>query len=134
MAVFTHLTKAQIETFLSDAKVNHIASFEGILQGIDNTNYKIETAEGQKYILTVFENRIDQKDIPYFIGFMKHLSDNGVTCPLPVHLGKIDTKHAALFSFLDGRDVRQDDITPALCHELGILLAHTYIFLGKISR
>lgn len=130
MAVFTHLTKTQIENFLLESELTDLESFEGILQGVDNTNYKIETSGGQKYVLTVFENRINPKDIPYFIGFMKHLSDNGIICPFPVHLGKIDTKHAAIFSFLDGRDVKQDDITPTLCNELGILLARMHL-LGQ---
>ncbi|OFW87902.1 MAG: homoserine kinase [Alphaproteobacteria bacterium RIFCSPHIGHO2_12_FULL_45_9] len=130
MAVFTHLNREQVEKFLLESKLTDLKSFEGILQGVDNTNYKIETSGGRKYILTVFENRINPKDIPYFIGFMKHLSDGGITCPFPVHLGKIDTKHAAIFSFLDGRDVKQDDITPALCNELGILLARMHL-LGE---
>ncbi len=130
MAVFTLLTKYQIENFLSEAELTDLASFEGILQGVDNTNYKIEMTSGKKYILTVFENRINPDDIPYFIGFMKHLSDNGVTCPFPIHLGEINSKPAAIFSFLDGNDVKQNDITLPLCHELGILLGRMHI-LGQ---
>jgi homoserine kinase type II len=129
MAVFTLLTKAQIENFLLEAGLVDLMSFEGILQGIDNTNYKLETSR-KKYILTVFENRIHPDDIPYFIGYMKHLSDHGITCPFPVHRGKIVNKEAAIFSFLEGRDVKPDDITPALCHELGILLGRMHV-LGQ---
>lgn len=121
MAVFTHITKSQIENFLLESDLTDVVSYEGILQGVDNTNYKVVTANN-KYILTIFESRIDRKDIPFFIGYMKHLSNSGIICPDPLHFGDIDGKPAALFSFLDGRDVKPDDITPALCRELGILL------------
>lgn len=129
MAVFTHLNKSQIENFLLESNLVDLVSFDGILQGVDNTNYKLETSNG-KYILTVFESRIDPQDIPYFIGFMKHLSDGGITCPSPIHLGKIENKHAAILSFLEGRDVKPNDITPALCHELGIILGRMHL-LGQ---
>lgn len=129
MAVFTHLTKSQIENFLLESNLVDLVSFEGIVQGVDNTNYKIETAT-QKFILTVFENRIDRNDIPYFIAFMKFLSNNGITCPAPIYVGEIEDKIAATFTFLDGRDVQHTDITPTLCHELGILLAKMHL-LGQ---
>lgn len=129
MAVFTPLTQSQIEAFLSECNITDLHAYEGILQGIDNTNYKIQTLF-ENYILTVFENRINPADIPYFIGFMKHLSSHGITCPFPVHIGKIDNKHAAIFSFLDGRDVKTEDITPTLCQELGVLLGKMHQ-LGK---
>lgn len=129
MAVFTSLTKAQIENFLLETQMTDLVSFEGILQGVDNTNYKIETS-GHTYILTIFESRINPDDIPYFIGFMKHLSAHGITCPSPIHLGTIENKSAAIFSFLEGRDVQPADITPPLCHELGLLVGRMHV-LGQ---
>jgi len=145
MAVFTSLEKNDIENFLSHYDVAKLIHFEGILQGVDNTNYKIETTNG-KYILTIFENRIDPNDLPFFLNFMSHLKANGIVCPTPAHpspqpspmrgedLGGGDStilslknKPASLFSFLEGRDVKQNDITPALCHELGILLGKMHM-------
>ncbi len=142
MAVFTHLSKADIENFLGDYPVGHLLSFEGIAQGIDNTNYKIETSAG-KYVLTIFEKRINPDDLPFFLGFMNHLSHNGIICPAPLSalssplrgedLGEgdkfllIKNKPSALFNFLNGRDVKPDDITPVICHELGILLGKMHV-------
>jgi homoserine kinase type II len=145
MAVFTPLEKQDIQQFLSHYNVGELVRFEGILQGVDNTNYKIETTNG-KYILTIFENRIDPNDLPFFLNFMSHLKANGIVCPTPAHpspqpspmrgedLGGGDStilslknKPASLFSFLEGRDVKQNDITPALCHELGILLGKMHM-------
>lgn len=132
MAVFTHLTKDQIKDFLTHYKVGTLTSFEGILQGIDNTNYKIDTTTG-KYVLTVFESRINPDDLPFFLGYMQHLSDNGINCPAPVrrtdgqNTSTLSGKKATLFPFLEGRDVNHNDITPALCHEVGILLGKMHL-------
>ena len=61
MAVFTPVTQLELEEFISPAQLGQLVSFEGILQGVDNTNYKIETTTG-KYILTIFESRINPAD------------------------------------------------------------------------
>lgn len=121
MAVYTKVTKEQIENFLLESDLTDLVSYEGILQGVDNTNYKIETAGG-RFILTIFESRIDSNDIPFFLEFMAYLSAHGIICPSPTHQGDIEGKPAALFMFLEGRDVKPNDITPTICHELGILL------------
>lgn len=126
MAVFTHLTKDQIENFLASTDTGTLLNYEGIAQGIDNTNYKIQTSSG-KFILTVFESRIDPNDLPFFLDFMSHLSQNGITCPKSIYLSTIAGKPAALFTFLEGRDVQPDDITPTLCAEIGTLLAKMHI-------
>lgn len=155
MAVFTPLDRNDIEQALSYYNAGSLLAFEGILQGVDNTNYKIETTQG-KYILTIFESRIDPNDLPYFLNFMAHLSENGIVCPAPIppsssfrrrpesisiqsswtpafagvtnsSIIHIKSKPAALFSFLDGHDVKKMDITPALCYELGAVLGKMHI-------
>lgn len=139
MAVFTHLSKTDIENFLLDYPVKNLLSFEGIAQGIDNTNYKIETSAG-KYVLTIFEKRINPDDLPFFLGFMNHLSHSGIICPAPVprndgqNLSDVFGKKATLFPFLNGRDVKPDDITPPLCHELGILLGKMHVAGQKFNQ
>ena len=139
MAVFTHLSKADIENFLGHYPVGNLLSFEGIAQGIDNTNYKIETSAG-KYVLTIFEKRINPDDLPFFLGFMNHLSHNGIICPAPVtrndgqNLSDVFGKKTTLFPFLNGRDVKPDDITPIICHELGILLGKMHMAGQKFNQ
>ncbi len=159
MAVFTPLTHNQIENVLRDYSIGSLVEFEGILQGVDNTNYKIKTTNG-KYILTIFESRIDPNDIPFFLNFMSHLKTNGIVCPQPILLSSlpesrrdskaiqnmdspridavnsgndgncvsfINDKPACIFTFLEGNNLTQGDITPALCGELGTLLARLHI-------
>lgn len=132
MAVYTHLSEKEISAFLSNYAVGVLKNAEGIVQGIDNTNYKI-TSDSGRYILTIFEKRIDPDDLPFFLGFMDHLSKNGINCPPPVPAQNGNTvlqlagKPAALFPFLSGSNVDKKDITPQMCRELGVLLGKMHI-------
>lgn len=125
MAVYTSLTKDQIEAFLSPLDCGKLVSFDGILQGVENTNYKIVTDKDQ-YILTVFETRTNREDLPFFFNFMKHLNGKGIYCPFILASGEIEGKAAALISFLEGSNIAPDTITPQMCFETGILLARMH--------
>ena len=143
MAIFTPLTRDHIIALLDNYSIGTLVAYEGILQGVDNTNYKITTTQGQ-YILTIFESRIDPNDIPFFLNFMSHLKANGIVCPQPilpsslpessVNSGNdgncvffINDKPACLFTFLDGTNLSQNDITVNFCGELGTLLAQLHL-------
>ncbi|HOO50063.1 MAG TPA: homoserine kinase [Alphaproteobacteria bacterium] len=132
MAVYTRVSNQEISIFISEYPVGSFENAEGILQGIDNSNYKVETDLG-RFVLTIFEDRVNRDDLPYYLGFMEHLADQGILCPAPValHTGgvisEIGGKAAALFPFLDGRGVLDTDITPALCGELGEFLARMHM-------
>ena len=39
MGVFTHISKENLNTFLKDYNLKEVQSFEGINEGIQNTNY-----------------------------------------------------------------------------------------------
>lgn len=125
MAVYTNLSREQIEKFLSSCDCGTLVSYEGILQGVENTNYKIVT-DKDKFILTVFEARTNRKDLPFFFDFMKHLNDKGIYCPFILASGEIDGKAAALISFLEGANIAPETITPQMCFETGALLAHMH--------
>ena len=40
--------------------------------------------EEGKFILTIFEKRVDPQDLPFFMNLQKHLSENGFHCPVPI--------------------------------------------------
>lgn len=131
MAVFTHVTEPELSAFLDGYALGSLVSFEGIAQGVDNTNYKITTTRG-RYVLTLFESRIRVEDIPFFLGFTAHLAANDIACPGPMTDRRGETlrvlcgKPAALFPFLEGAPTDKADITPALCAQLGTLLARMH--------
>ena len=101
--------------------------FQGIQDGIENTNYFIKTKKG-KFILTIFENRVDSKEIPFFINLMKFLNKNDFISPKPIEnnegkiLNKFNTKKFILVNFLEGKP--KVNITHNDCYLIGDLIGN----------
>ena len=112
MAVFTKLNQDDIIDVQNIFGFSKIKNFKGIKKGIENTNYIINT-KSKKYILTIFENRVNNKDLPYFMKLMDALSKRGVKCPCPVknksgkYIFDLKRKKACLVSFLEGGDKKK---------------------------
>ena len=108
MAVYTKLNKEEIILILSDYPIGKLIEFQGIQDGIENTNYFIKTKKG-KFILTIFENRVNSKDIPFFINLMKFLNQNNFISPNPIEningeiLNNFKTKQYIIVNFLEGK-------------------------------
>ena len=68
MAVHTRLSKKDILDLLSVYKIGNLVNFSGIKEGIENTNYKITTTKNS-YVLTIFEERVNGKHLPFFFKF-----------------------------------------------------------------
>ena len=126
MAVFTKLEKNEIEDFLKDYSIGNLISFEGIVKGTENTNYKIITSKN-KYILTILEKRVQPEDLPFFMDLQNELAAHGFDCPLPVKnnkksiINKLKDKNAVIITFLEGENL--NNVMPAHCHELGLKIA-----------
>ena len=73
MAVYSPINESELLSFLEQYDIGSLIKFEGILEGIENTNYRITTSQND-YILTIFEKRVASKDIPFFINLKKHLA------------------------------------------------------------
>lgn len=138
MAVYTALSHAEIADFLKPYHVGELAHFQGIAEGIENTNYLIMTSssgrgEGQagKYILTIYERRVQTKDLPYFLALTEWLADRGIRCPRPVHssggatVRMLKHKPAALIHFLEGKN--NPEITPAHMTQVGETMARMHL-------
>jgi len=65
LAVYTKLNKVNIEEILSNYSIGKLKDFKGIEDGIENTNYFLLTNNG-KFILTIYEKRVQEKDLPFF--------------------------------------------------------------------
>ena len=66
MAVYTKINKKNILSIEKIFQIGKIISFKGIKKGIENTNYFLKTKK-HKFILTIFEKRVQSKDLPFFI-------------------------------------------------------------------
>ena len=126
MAVFTKLIKDDIETYLKDYSIGNLLSYEGILEGIENTNYKITTSNNN-YILTIFEKRVNPEELPFFINLQRKLTIHGFDCPLPIEnnngsiINNLKGKSAVIISFLNGKQLQS--ILPIHCREVGSMIA-----------
>jgi len=126
MAVFTKLEKNEIEDFLKDYSIGKLISFEGIVKGTENTNYKIITTKN-KYILTILEKRVQPEDLPFFMDLQNELAAHGFDCPLPVKnnkksiINKLKDKNAVIITFLQGENLT--NVMPEHCYELGLKIA-----------
>ena len=75
MAVYTSVNNSELNKFLQQYNLGNLISFKGILDGIENSNYVINTEKG-KFILTLFEKRVNPNDLPFFMNLQIHLSQN----------------------------------------------------------
>ena len=130
MAVYTDVTDEDLEGFAAQYDIADVVSFKGIAEGVENSNFLVQTDDGESYILTLYEKRVNPADLPWFLGLMRHLAGNGVTCPLPI-LGRdgealrtLAGRPAALFSFLKGLSPRR--ISANHCAGVGAALAQLH--------
>ena len=136
MAVYTEVSDEELAAFLAEYDLGEMLSLKGIAEGVENSNYLLHTTAGS-YILTLYEKRVDPKDLPYFIGLMEHLSEQGLACPLPIHgkdgesLRTLCGRPAAIISFLEGMSPRR--IQPFHCRELGAALARMHLASGNFN-
>lgn len=136
MAVFTQLTEPEIVEILSHFSIPSLKQAVGILKGSENTNYYIET-DKEKYILTVFEGRVEQESIPFILDMMCKLSEENIICPriIAAHTGQRrfklgNGKACILQTFMDGDDI--DEPTDLQCFSAGKTLANIHITAQSI--
>lgn len=132
MAVYTHISEKELKSFLADYQIAELAGFEGITKGVENTNYLLRTVEGP-YILTLFEKRVKETDLPFFFAFKQHLVDRGFRCPAGIKrrdgklFGQLCGRPAVLVSFLKGEEIAAEDLMPDHCAQMGRMLARLHL-------
>ena len=83
MAVYTHVDADALARFLESYDLGGLLAHEGVAQGVENTNYIVTTTRG-RYVLTLFERRTDETDLPFFMTAMATIAGAGVPAPAPV--------------------------------------------------
>ena len=82
MAVYTKIDKNDIRLINNKFDIEKIINFQGIKQGIENTNYLLKS-KNKKFILTIFEKRVSKKEVPFFMKLMDNLNSSKINCPKP---------------------------------------------------
>lgn len=112
MAVYTQVSDDDLIAFLDLYDIGALTGKTAIAEGIENTNYRIETTS-RAFILTLFEKRTNKEDLPFFMAFMAHLNAIGLPTPEPIKtktgaiIGVLADRPAVIIEFLPGRPIMQ---------------------------
>ncbi|MBD1156982.1 homoserine kinase [Pelagibacterales bacterium SAG-MED20] len=136
MAVYTKINDKDILLLSKKFNLGKIIKFQGIKQGIENTNYLLKNKDN-KYILTIFEKRVQKKDLPFFMKLMDRLNQKKINCPKPLkdkngkYLTKIKNKSACIVTFLRGKDKKT--LNNKNCYDAGKNIAKLHKASNKIG-
>ena len=128
MSVYTQIARPQLDQFFSTYALGEVIGFEGIQDGINNTNYFVETTQGS-FVLTLFET-LTADELPHFIRLLSHLVKHNIPCPehQPDRQAKVlrelNNKPAAVFKRLPGIATTSPSIEQ--CQEIGVQLANVH--------
>jgi len=135
MAVYTQLSAETLTTLIAHYDVGDLLSAKGIAEGVSNSNWLIETsgsaANGARFILTMYERRIDLANLPFFLGLLDHLAAHDAPVPRTIHdrsgaaWRDLDGKAVALIEFLPGVSV--DHPTAQQARNVGAVLAQMHL-------
>ncbi len=112
MAVYTLVGAEDAAAFLEKYEVGSLRSFKGIAEGVENSNYLLETDKGH-FFLTLYESRVDPDDLPFFHDLLGHLKS--AECKVPAFIAdregnwlqQLCGRPACLIEFLSGVSVSQ---------------------------
>jgi homoserine kinase type II len=130
MAVYTDVAAEELASFLADYDIGELLAYKGIAEGVENSNYLVHSSRGY-YFLTLYERRVAERDLPFFLGLMEHLASRGINSPQPVKskagktVGRLAGRPAAIVTFLDGMSIRRPSV--AHCAALGAALARLHL-------
>ncbi|GAA0734193.1 homoserine kinase [Sphingomonas japonica] len=107
MAVYTHVSAEALGGFLARFDVGELVSAKGIAEGVENSNYLVDTTRG-RYILTLYEKRVSADDLPFFMALLDHLDGKGLAVPPAIpdrdgrEIHELEGRPACLIKFLPG--------------------------------
>ena len=133
MAVYTKLSYDNVSAISSSYdSLGELVAFEGISEGTENSNFLITTQLG-KFILTIYENRVNSNDIPFFLNLLDFLALQGLPCATSIKNSdgnnfsnfqhNAGLKYYSIFKFLEGHSLSCGGISAEHCFELGSMLA-----------
>lgn len=114
MAVFTPVNEDQARAHLTAYEIGDLVGLHPIAEGVENTNYRLETDSG-RFVLTLYEQRVDAADLPFFLALTDHLAAAGDPVPRALRdrdgrqLQQVAGRPACLIEFMPGTGV----VTPS---------------------
>ena len=118
MAVYTEVSDDELAAFLAGYDLGAAAVAARASPKASRIRIILLHTDTGYFILTLYEKRVVEADLPFFLGLMEHLSARGLTCPQPVKnrkgeaLGRLAGRPAAMVTFLDGMWPRRPTAAP----------------------
>ncbi|MFM2300818.1 MAG: homoserine kinase [Pseudomonadota bacterium] len=141
MAVYTQLGAETLASLIGEFDVGELVSAKGIAEGVSNSNWLVDTTgkngQAARFILTMYEFRIDIRELPFFLSLLDHLAEQGCPVPRTIHdrsgqlYRKLDDKAVALIEFLPGVSVSEP--TPAQARAVGAALAQMHLAAANFA-
>src|SRR3546814_13121680 len=103
-------TRRSSDLFFERYDEGSLLSAKGIAEGVENSNYLIDTTRG-RYIPTLYEKRVREEDLPFFMALTEHVATKGLPVPGPIHdregnvLQTLEGRPACLIEFLNRKSV-----------------------------
>ncbi|MBK6414862.1 homoserine kinase [Sphingopyxis sp.] len=125
MAVYTPVDPDDLATLVARYDIGSVLSCKGIAEGVENSNFLLETTGG-RFILTLYEKRVSEDDLPFFVDLLDHLATSGSPVPAMIRdrqgiaVQQISGRAACIIQFLSGISLTHP--TPAQCEAAGVAL------------
>ncbi|OYY72471.1 homoserine kinase [Sphingomonas sp. 28-63-12] len=136
MAVYTQVSSEALAQFLTRYDVGELVSAKGIAEGVENSNYLVDTTKG-RFILTLYEKRVDAGDLPFFMALLDHLDAKGLPVPpaikdrAGIEIQQLEGRPACLIKFLPGVSLTHP--TPAQAQAAGDALGQLHRAVGDFD-
>jgi homoserine kinase type II len=136
MAVYTHVDAGALAALLLRYDLGTAVSFKGIAEGVENSNYLVETTRG-RYFLTLYEKRVEAGDLPWFLSLLTHCADAGLPVPRPIAdrsgqaLQTVAARPACLIEFAVGVSVTEPTVAESFA--VGAALGRFHLAVASFS-
>jgi homoserine kinase type II len=139
MAVYTEPTDEELAGLLAGWGLSAPLAFKGIAEGVQNSNFLLETAEG-RFILTIYEKTVNAQDLPFYLGATQLASQAGVPAALPVATitgattQTIRGKPCALCTFLSGVSPKRPNVAQTRAAGEALAQLHNALSVFPLTR
>lgn len=122
MAVYTHVDPDDLAALVARYDIGTVLSCKGIAEGVENSNFLLETTGG-RFILTLYEKRVSEGDLPFFVDLLNHLACRGSPVPAMIEdregrtIQRVSGRAACIIQFLPGISLTHP--SPRQCEAAG---------------
>lgn len=136
MAVYTNVEPDDLSQLVDKYGLGTVLSCKGIAEGVENSNFLLETTKG-RFILTLYEKRVQKADLPFFVDLLDHLAKSGSPVPAMLRdkdgiaVQEISNRAACLIQFLSGISLTHPTI--GQCAAAGAAMGDMHLALESYS-